>query len=256
MSSHASPSFALDSVGTEARAARDRARAEEQALASQPGHVLRALAARWLSALIAISAASGLLLEYLAGRANHPNSSLLWSLLHTLSYFTVLSNLLIALSCATGALLRGGRLRRWVLQPALRGAGLLYILVTALVYHIVLADHDSLRGLDVLASDLLHDVVPMLYTLGWLWLAPPGALRWRYLTGWMTLPALYLLWILLLGQLLHAYPYPFLNLTRLGPELLLRNAALLALLFALLGAVLVELDLGVRAAARTGHSRR
>jgi hypothetical protein len=255
MSSHVVSGFAVRRVSTNTRVAGDRALPVFTEPAIEPRPVLRAHTMRWLSALIAIFAASGVLLEFLAGRANHPHTSLQWSLLHTLSYFSVLSNMLIALTCATGALLRDGRLRRWVLQPALRGAGLLYILVTALVYHIVLADQDHLHGLDVLASDLLHDVVPMLYMLGWLWLAPPGGLRWRYLAGWLAFPALYFLWILLLGRLLHAYPYPFLNLTRLGSTLLLRDVVVLAVLFVLLGAVLVALDLGVRASSRAWRWR-
>jgi hypothetical protein len=44
---------------------------------------------------------------------------------------------------------------------------------------------------------------------------------------------------LLLGRVLHVYPYPFIDLNRLDLALVLRNAAAMGLLFLVLGTLLI-----------------
>ena len=198
----------------------------------------------WLFGTAAL-ALVGLAVQFvwMQGQAVHVDAW--WMTLRFLSYFTILSNALVALTCAAAALGPHSVAGRLALRPALRGAVLLYILITALIYHLVLAGHWHPRGAALLADTLLHTVVPALYALGWLWIAPARGLHWRHLPGWLLVPTLYFLWAMLLGGVLHAYPYPFLNLARLGPESLLRNAAVLLGVFVLLGALLVLLDRGL-----------
>ena len=195
----------------------------------------------WLFGTAAL-ALVGLAVQFvwMQGQAVHVDAW--WMTLRFLSYFTILSNALVALTCAAAALGPHSAAGRLALRPALRGAVLLYILITALVYHLVLAGRWYPHGAALLADTLLHTVVPALYALGWLWIAPARGLHWRHLPGWLLLPVLYFLWAMLLGGVLHAYPYPFLNLARLGLESLLRNAAVLLGVFVLLGALLVLLD--------------
>ncbi|MDE3141691.1 MAG: Pr6Pr family membrane protein [Pseudomonadota bacterium] len=195
-----------------------------------------------LTALIAVL---GLLLQFVWMQAQAQHVGALWMTLRYFSYFTILSNVLVAFVCGMAALEPGSRLGHWCMRAGVRGAVLLYILITAAVYHLLLAAHWHPQGLALLADALLHTVVPSLYALGWLWIVPVRGLRWRHLGAWLLVPVLYFIWAMLLGQLLHVYPYPFLNLPRLGMELLLRNAVLLLLLFALLGAALVLLDRGL-----------
>jgi hypothetical protein len=195
--------------------------------------------------LTALVAVLGLLLQFVWMQAQARHVGALWMTLRYFSYFTILSNVLVALVCGVAALEPGSRAGRWCMRAGVRGAVLLYILITAAVYHLLLAAHWHPRGLALLADTLLHTVVPSLYALGWLWIAPARGLRWRHLGTWLLVPVLYFIWAMLLGRLLHVYPYPFLNLPRLGMELLLRNALLLLLLFVLLGAALVLLDRGL-----------
>ncbi len=190
----------------------------------------------------AVAAAAGLLLQFvwMQGQAQHVGA--VWMTLRFFSYFTILSNALVLLVSAASAFRPFGR---WAMRPGVRGAVLLYILITALVYHLVLAGRWHPHGLALLADTLLHTVVPTMYALGWLWIAPCRGLRWHHLPVWQLVPALYFLWAMMLGRVLHAYPYPFLNLARLGPEPLLRNALLLLGVFVVMGATLVVVDRGL-----------
>lgn len=201
--------------------------------------------ARIWQGLTALIAVLGLLLQFAWMQTQAQHVGALWMTLRYFSYFTILSNVLVALVCGVAALDPRSRAGHWCTRAGVRGAVLLYILITAAVYHLLRAAHWHPQGLALLADALLHTVVPGVYALGWLWIAPVRGLRWQHLGAWLLVPVLYFIWAMLLGRLLHVYPYPFLNLTRLGVELLLRNAVLLLLLFALLGAALVLLDRGL-----------
>ena len=198
----------------------------------------------WLG-LTALLALIALLLQFVWMQQQALHVSSWWMTLRFASYFTILSNVLVLVHGALAATWPRRALGRWCLRPAVRGALLLYILITALVYHLLLAGRWHPHGLVLLADTLLHTVVPALYALGWLWLAPARGLRWHYIGAWLLVPVLYFFWAMLLGRLLHVYPYPFLNLARLGLPLLLRNAIGLLAAFALLGALLVLLDRGL-----------
>lgn len=184
-----------------------------------------------------------LVLQFVLMQVEAKHVGAVWMTLRFFSYFTILSNLLIAVICGAVALAPRSLPGRWCARSSIRGAALLYILVTFTVYHLVLASHWHPQGLAWLANELLHTVVPTLYALGWLWIVPARGLHWRHLGAWLVVPVLYFAWAMLLGQVLRVYPYPFLNLARLGVQPLLRNAMLLLLVFVVFGAIVVVLDL-------------
>jgi len=159
------------------------------------------------------------------------------------SYFTILSNLLVALACGM-PLLRSGRAAAYFAQPRVRGAIALYISVTAGVYITILDGMWSPQGAEWLANALLHYWVPGLYVLLWLWqaYAPRPRLLWTDALRWLSFPAAYLAWTLVRGAWLHEYPYPFVDVSALGVGGVLRNALALLVLFVLLGLVLVAVD--------------
>ena len=89
----------------------------------------------------------------------------------------------------------------------------------------------------------------------WLFLADKTGLSLLCAVWWLALPLLYAAFSLLrasggkpIGHTGLLYPYPFLDLKRLGWGGLLRNTAVLLVLFFLLGCVLVGLG------ALIGHS--
>lgn len=194
---------------------------------------------RSLDLFTAVLAWSALLLQFVLMQEQVHHVTHVWMTLRYFSYFTILSNLGVALACSLAWIGRDTRAGRFAARPAVRAALTLYILVTASVYHVLLAGLWRPQGLQLLADALLHTAVPALYAGGWLLLAPPRTLRWRQALCWLLFPGVYLAWALLLGHVLHVYPYPFIDLNRLDPALVLRNAAAMGLLFLVLGTLLI-----------------
>ncbi|MGH8085460.1 MAG: Pr6Pr family membrane protein [Lysobacter sp.] len=161
------------------------------------------------------------------------------------SYFTVLSNLGVALATASVA-----RRNRWPARfatPRALGAVALYIAVTGLVYATALRQLWQPEGLQWWVDRALHYVVPLLY-LGW-WLAcvPHGKLGWRDLWRWLLIPAAFLSWTLLRDAAVDEYPYPFMDVSALGLGQVLVNALVVLGAFLGVAAVLLLFD---RALAR------
>ncbi|WP_306325766.1 Pr6Pr family membrane protein [Streptomyces venezuelae] len=207
-------------------------------------------------ALIALSAVTGLIIECVYG-----------NVLVVLSFFTIWSNILVALVLGRGAV------RAWTRRPPLpalwTGGVLLCITVVGLVFHLVLdnpasefnqaAEIARLSGARAVANQLLHTVTPIGTALDFLLLTLPGALRWRHAAQWLAIPALYLAFALARGALLSPgtptrYPYPFLDVTAHGYPAVLTNAAVLGAAFYVLGLAIVAVD-HVRPAVRPRENR-
>lgn len=164
------------------------------------------------------------------------------SLANLLSYFTILSNLLVALSLSAASGWPTTSLGRACARPTTQTAVALYILVVGVVYNAVLRGLLEPRGWARLADELLHVVVPAAYGLYWYWVVPRGSLVWRNLWRWLGFPAGYLAYSLLRGPLAHWYPYPFLNAPVLGYGRVGVNSGLVLLCFLGVGAALIALN--------------
>ena len=169
-------------------------------------------------------------------------ASLLGGLVSFFSYFTVLSNTLVAtvLTCALTS--RESAARRWFLQPGVSGAIAVSIAVVGLAYNILLRHLWHPEGWQWLADELMHDVMPLLF-LAWWWLCvPKGTLRLRHIALWVIYPLLYFAYALLRGHLLAVYPYPFIDVDKLGYPQVFANAGGLLAGFVLIALVLIALD--------------
>jgi hypothetical protein len=129
------------------------------------------------------------------------------------AFFTIESNLLAGL----GSLLLAMRTdRRSQAFAVLRLSGLTAIAVTGVVFHAVLAQTLDLAGWEALGNELVHTVVPVMTVVGWLAVGPRGPAAAR--TVWLSLifPVCWLAFTLIRGAIAHWYPYPFIDVTRLG----------------------------------------
>ncbi|MEV5606697.1 Pr6Pr family membrane protein [Streptomyces sp. NPDC052225] len=197
-------------------------------------------------ALVALAALTGIVIDL----------SISDSALRVLSYFTIQSNLLIAVVFALSAW------RAWAahppLPPLVTGGVLLFISITGLVYHFVLANDSSgfsmtddpdhaMTGWRQISNQLLHTVTPIGAVLDWLLLTRPGALRVRHAAIWLTYPLAYFGFALVRGAIMTPgtparYPYPFLDVDVHGYAGVLGNAVVFGLAFYLLALCLVGLD--------------
>jgi hypothetical protein len=170
------------------------------------------------------------------------------TLIGLLPYFTIQSNIAYGIYAAWAA----ARARRGDLETSapVKGAVTLYVAITGLVYHLVLANPASafyagpthFTPAEAVGNQLLHTVVPLLAVLDWLVFDRRRRYCWRYALYWLAGPLAYLGFAVVRGLIEHTYPYPFLDVNDLGYGSLAVSAAGFALAFWVLGLLFVLID--------------
>ncbi len=132
--------------------------------------------------------------------------------LHLVSYFTMTSNLVVAV-VSTLLASEPARTGRWF--DALRLAALVMISVTGIVYWLLLHG-DPQTGLDWVANMLTHTVVPLAAVSSWLFVGPHGRFRWRLVPLMLVIPVAWLVHALIRGAVSGYYAYLFIDVSDLG----------------------------------------
>ena len=160
------------------------------------------------------------------------NGGALNGLVFTLSYFTIWSNIFVAI--VTWTLVanprRDGNVFRW-----LRLTSLVMITITGLVYALVLAKDAHPTGLGVYTNLGFHYIAPWASVLGFLLFGPRPRFTMNLIPKMLVIPVLWLTYTLIhgafmttppplapetvLGQAQHWYPYPFINVNDPAPLL-------------------------------------
>ena len=143
-------------------------------------------------------------------------ASLLGGLVNYFSFFTVLTNTLVAVVLTCVATRQPSKGRTFFLQPWVTSGITVSIIVVGVAYNLLLRQLWQPQGLQWLANELLHDVMPVLFTLYWWFCVPKGSLRVGHIGVWVLYPVLYFAYTLLRGHLLGVYPYPFIDVEKLG----------------------------------------
>ncbi|MFN0257544.1 Pr6Pr family membrane protein [Pedobacter ureilyticus] len=157
------------------------------------------------------------------------------------SYFTIDSNLLVAL-CSTSILFfRSTSVGRFFAKPQVIAAIAIYIIVVALVYNAVLRFLWAFEGWSMVLNELLHVVVPLMFLGYWIYFVPKQQLQWKHIWFWLIYPLVYTIFVLFRGNYSGFYPYPFLNVTKFGIEKVVVNCAIITLLFAFLSILFVAM---------------
>ncbi|WP_034468017.1 Pr6Pr family membrane protein [Afipia sp. P52-10] len=149
------------------------------------------------------------------------------------SYFTIHANVLAALMLTALALRT--KANEWTVHPFERSAVATYIAVVMLVYLGVLQSLWAPRGAQWLADMLLHYALPLAYLAVWLWVMRKAGLRWYDPLLWLIYPAFYLAFVLVRGRWSGFYPYPFLDVGRLGYGQVALNVLALIAVFVVAG---------------------
>lgn len=169
-------------------------------------------------------------------------ASLLGGLVNFLSFFTVLTNTLVAVVLTWELIQRESPARRWFLQPGVSSGITVSITLVGLAYNLLLRHLWQPEGWQFVADELLHDVMPLLFMTYWWFCVPKGTLRMKHIGLWMIYPVVYFAWLLLRGELLAAYPYPFIDVANLGYPQVLINAAVILAGFVAIALGVVGLD--------------
>ncbi|WP_223458212.1 MULTISPECIES: Pr6Pr family membrane protein [unclassified Pseudomonas] len=169
-------------------------------------------------------------------------ASLIGGLMSFFSYFTVLSNTLVATVLTCEWTTRESAARRWFLQPWVSSAIAVSIAVVSLAYNLLLRHLWHPEGWQWLADELLHDIMPALFLGYWWRYVPKGTLRVWHIALWVIYPLLYFAYSLLRGHLLAVYPYPFIDVDKLGYPQVFINAGGLLAGFVVIALLVIGLD--------------
>jgi uncharacterized protein with PQ loop repeat len=151
-------------------------------------------------------------------------ASLMGGLVRFFSFFTVLTNTLVATVLTCAIVDRHSAGHRFFRSPVVCAGITTSILLVSIAYNLLLRHLWTPQGWQWIADELLHDVMPLLY-LGYWWLhGRKGVLGLKHLLGWMLYPVLYFGYLLFRGNMFGDYLYPFLDIGTLGLTKALVNA--------------------------------
>jgi len=153
------------------------------------------------------------------------------SIIRFFSYFTILTNILVATNFTIIATSTYDQISLKNRNYAVLTATTVYIFIVGLVYQLVLRQLWHPEGLQMIVDELLHSVIPCLTILFWFLYEDKKALRYAHISKWMLYPLIYLVYILIRGNFSHFYPYPFVNVDQIGLPRVLVNAFVLLLVF-------------------------
>ncbi len=192
--------------------------------------------------LLAVAAWFGVLLQFwLSIRLALANGKpVLSGVVAYLGYFTVLTNIFIALVCTAGSL-RQHSACRWLYRLPLVGCSTAAILIVGIGYHALLRQIWAPVGVQRIADVVLHSVVPAGALLHWLVYRYEERVVWWAPLYWCWYPLAYFVYVMVRGEILSSYPYPFIDVLALGYTRSVINAVGFLIGFVVLGLALLGL---------------
>ena len=169
-------------------------------------------------------------------------ASLLGGLVNFFSFFTVLTNTLAVVVLSYALIKRDSPAKRFFLAPAISSGIAVSIAVVGLAYSLLLRHLWQPEGLQFIADELLHDVMPVLFLVYWWRCVPKGTLQLKHIGAWVVYPLVYFAYVLLRGHLLGQYQYPFIDVDTLGYPHVFVNAGGILAGFVVIALAVVGLD--------------
>jgi hypothetical protein len=165
-----------------------------------------------------------------------------------ITYFTILSNIVVAI-VVTMLVVRPSLFTRrdgiGTLWRTLRLDSILMIVITGVVYNLLLATGGK-TGWDLLSNTMLHIAGPLLTLIVWLVAGPRGLITGRIIGLSLILPLIWATFALIRGQVVGAYPYPFLDVSTNGWASVLSFIAVIIVVAVILALILMAIDAGLR----------
>lgn len=186
----------------------------------------------------------------------HPNVGMI-------SYYTGMSNLMVLLvfigytAVTIVDLVKKGLKGASTPCPWLKGATTLIILVTFLIYHFILARNKFDWQIYKIGNLLVHYIVPLMVSVDWLLFDAKGKRPWWHPLSWLAFPVAYFIFTVIRaqvggwfpGKIFTRYPYPFINVDRLGGDVVW-NILGTAVAVIVLGYMLLGIERGIYAIVR------
>lgn len=156
------------------------------------------------------------------------------TILRFFGYFTIDTNILVAL-CFTAIAFNGrSKLSDFFTSASTLTAATVFILIVGIVYNLLLRSLWSPQGFQKLADELLHSIIPLLMPAYWLLFISTKELNTKNILSWLIYPVIYMIYGLIHGAITKFYPYPFVDVTKLGYSKTLLNSAIILIVMIIL----------------------
>jgi hypothetical protein len=142
------------------------------------------------------------------------------------SFFTILTNILVALFFTTRVFQLSNFPFNLFRKKGALTAITAFIFVVGLVYQVVLRNLWTPTGLQFIIDELLHTIIPLFMLYYWYFNIKNSVSTINSLMKWLLYPIFFLLFILIRGHFSGYYPYPFLNVTKIGYQLTFVNVSI------------------------------
>jgi hypothetical protein len=180
-----------------------------------------------------------LFLRFIDMSMSREYSGIAETLIAFFGFFTVLTNILVAIAFTAPLLKPSRKLSDFFMRPAVRAAIASYILIVAVVYHVLIVNLFDPKGFTLITTTALNYVMPILYIADWLFFAKKRPVSYKHLPYWAIYPAVYGVLTIIRGSLTAIYPYQFLNVTDLGIGNVILNMVGFVTVFAVVGAIFI-----------------
>ena len=156
------------------------------------------------------------------------------------SFFTIQSNLLGV--AVLFLLVLVPRSRRTPLFDGARSGVVLYMALVGVVFALLLSGlQEELQTTVPWVDFVVHKLMPVVLVVDWLLDPPRQRLPWWTVPAWLSFPFLWLSYTLVRGEAEDWYPYPFVDVAKLGYDGVLARSVGLTAGFALAGAAVLWL---------------
>jgi len=157
-------------------------------------------------------------------------------------YLTNLTILMSALCFTSLALSLTTPVSRFFRQASVISAVVAYLAFVGIAYNLLLRQLWTPTGFRALVNESLHTVVPLLAIVYWIFFVPVFQASLKKSMLWLVYPLAYLCVTLWRGALSGFYPYPFIDVNKLGYGRVLVNSSLLLAGFMALMALLMAVN--------------
>ena len=190
---------------------------------------------RYTLLIIGMLAIFGVSVQFIISinRAIATDNSISQVMINMLSYFTILTNTFAAVVLTILGLLPNSRIGKVFATPEVFGCVVSSMLWVGIGFHLLLSDYWSPDGMEAVSNYLNHYIVPSALLIVWLVFPPEAQIPKRTPLLWEVYPVIYGAYIIIRGEIIDKYPYPFFDINVIGYPKALWNG--LVILIVILG---------------------
>jgi hypothetical protein len=166
-------------------------------------------------------------------------ASFLETIVRFFSFFTIQSNILVAICFTVLWFKPKNKLELFFLNNKSLTAITMYITMVGIVYNLILRFLWMPTGMQRITDEILHLVIPILVLIYWFQFVSKKSLEYKNVFLWLLFPFLYLIYTLIRGYFFNFYPYPFLDVNILGYTSVFVNSFFMLIAFLSVGFLLI-----------------